>query len=70
MDMDPRPKPDISNLTDPAGGFTRVRLSFDPVADCGPLQVMFPSFSLPLDVLWRPNLQQVTTEAQLAQDCS
>mmetsp|Transcript_43564 Transcript_43564/g.69021 ORF Transcript_43564/g.69021 Transcript_43564/m.69021 type:complete len:87 (-) Transcript_43564:46-306(-) len=29
---------------------------------------MFPSFSLPLDVLWRPNLQQVTTEAQLAQE--
>mmetsp|Transcript_49374 Transcript_49374/g.107559 ORF Transcript_49374/g.107559 Transcript_49374/m.107559 type:complete len:86 (-) Transcript_49374:131-388(-) len=28
---------------------------------------MFPSFSLPLDVLWRPNLQ-VPTEAQLAQE--
>ena len=33
-----------------------------------PLEVMFPSFSLPLDVLWRPNLQQMPTEAQLAQD--
>lgn len=29
---------------------------------------MFPSLSLPLELLWRPNLQQAPTEAQLAQE--
>eukprot|EP00434_Breviolum_minutum_P031037 symbB.v1.2.027452.t1/scaffold2817.1/size69569/7 len=31
-------------------------------------KVMFPNLSLPLEVLWRPNLQQAPTEAQLAQE--